>query len=309
MKKNDFLLTVVLFFIGFSYAAANNCDSCSVTADFSILNDTNSCDLIIDDLSFTDSCNTFLYSIVDYGNGITDTIYPGQNIYDVYTTGTYNFCLTAYAINYDSLGQYTICSDTLCTMVTKDSCCGPCTIIPDFEVHPGGNCELIFNELTSTDSCTTHLYSVIEYGDGTIDTIYPGDVIDDPYSQGTYDFCLTAYGVSYDAQGNPIYCDSTKCEEVIKHLCHNPWRKKYIEEEIATFNYYPNPTNGLVNITFGNNNIERIRILSISGKVVDEQIITEQEKYVTDLTRLPEGVYLIELKTSEKLITKKIIKY
>lgn len=64
---------------------------------------------------------------------------------------------------------------------------------------------------------------------------------------------------------------------------------------------YPNPTNGILNI--GNENLEKILVCDVSGKVVSEFAPTSQ----IDLSNFSKGIYLIKLLSNKEIIVDKIV--
>jgi Secretion system C-terminal sorting domain len=64
---------------------------------------------------------------------------------------------------------------------------------------------------------------------------------------------------------------------------------------------FPNPTNGILNI--GNENLEKIVVYDISGKVVSKFAPNSQ----IDLSNLSKGLYLIKLFSSKEIIVDKIV--
>ena len=64
---------------------------------------------------------------------------------------------------------------------------------------------------------------------------------------------------------------------------------------------YPNPTNGL--LTIENQNLTKIKIYDMTGKVLKEFFPTTQ----IDVSGLPKGIYLLQLFSERKLITSKIV--
>lgn len=70
---------------------------------------------------------------------------------------------------------------------------------------------------------------------------------------------------------------------------------------------YPNPTNGIVNFDFSNLNVNKISISDITGKVIIEKIVTNQEEKI-DISNYSNGVYLIKFQTEKEVLSTKIIK-
>ncbi|MEL7219871.1 MAG: alpha-amylase family glycosyl hydrolase, partial [Bacteroidota bacterium] len=88
------------------------------------------------------------------------------------------------------------------------------------------------------------------------------------------------------------------------------------EETIAPsdFQVYPNPTNGLVALTFGElNGRHTIDIIDPTGRVLQQESIqlqgTPDQLYQLDLSKLPAGLYLIRLAGEKGLISKQVVKW
>jgi len=64
---------------------------------------------------------------------------------------------------------------------------------------------------------------------------------------------------------------------------------------------FPNPTNGILNI--GNENLEKILVCDVSGKVLSEFAPNSQ----IDLSNLSKGIYLIKLLSNKEIIVDKIV--
>jgi hypothetical protein len=75
----------------------------------------------------------------------------------------------------------------------------------------------------------------------------------------------------------------------------------------SSFSVYPNPTNGILNLEFGQELIEgRLSIYNSTGKEVLSQELT-QNNYSLDLTSYSSGVYYIKMTSVKESITKKFI--
>jgi len=79
------------------------------------------------------------------------------------------------------------------------------------------------------------------------------------------------------------------------------------ESRDAKINIYPNPSGGTLNIEVTNSKIERLDIYNSQGTKLkqDDQL---QTSYRIDLRQYPEGIYFIQVKTSNGNYTKKWIK-
>lgn len=77
------------------------------------------------------------------------------------------------------------------------------------------------------------------------------------------------------------------------------------DEIIDNFEIYPNPSNdGAITIDIPNGNNNKINIYDITGK----RIISKQNsKETTQLTNLPQGMLLVEIISSQRSITKKVL--
>lgn len=73
---------------------------------------------------------------------------------------------------------------------------------------------------------------------------------------------------------------------------------------------YPNPSNGIFNISFGNLNPNKIEVYDISGKLILQKNKLEVSNNQTniDLTNASNGVYFVKISTENNTITKRIIK-
>ena len=78
------------------------------------------------------------------------------------------------------------------------------------------------------------------------------------------------------------------------------------ETKDKTLQIYPNPTTGILNINYPNEETRRIRITSISGTVVLEKQ-KRQPNEVLNLEHLPQGVYVVEILLDDKTVRKLVI--
>ncbi|MDY0344101.1 MAG: C10 family peptidase [Lentimicrobium sp.] len=74
--------------------------------------------------------------------------------------------------------------------------------------------------------------------------------------------------------------------------------------EVASFNVYPNPTNGELNIT-GNERIERVRMVNLAGQVILESVVGNNS-FRFDTGNVPAGLYLLNIVTEKGTVTRKI---
>lgn len=79
------------------------------------------------------------------------------------------------------------------------------------------------------------------------------------------------------------------------------------ENDPATFQVYPNPSDGIVNIRMGDNfKSSTIRVMDISGKLVHEESSTAANTTI-NLENLPKGNYVISFENGEMSVSKKLV--
>ncbi len=78
------------------------------------------------------------------------------------------------------------------------------------------------------------------------------------------------------------------------------------DNEIAGFEYYPNPTTGKLSFK-GKNRIDSVQVYNVSGQRVLEETIGFANGQI-DLTKLPTGLYLMQVESKGQKATYKIIK-
>ena len=78
-----------------------------------------------------------------------------------------------------------------------------------------------------------------------------------------------------------------------------------VDEQQAKAVVYPNPTSGL--ITVEADNMERVRVVNMLGQVMEETAVDHADKTTLNLADLPASVYLLEIKTKEGLVKRRIV--
>jgi hypothetical protein len=71
------------------------------------------------------------------------------------------------------------------------------------------------------------------------------------------------------------------------------------------FKMYPNPVEDILHFSMGNNQMESLTLIDINGKKIIE--LTENSNQL-NLSKIPSGLYLLQIKTENGSISKKIIK-
>jgi hypothetical protein len=83
-------------------------------------------------------------------------------------------------------------------------------------------------------------------------------------------------------------------------------------ELVKNLNIYPNPTRGLFNISFVSDDVVTLELLVLDayGKVImtenKEMFVGEYTKQV-DLSEYPRGIYMVQIKTNNSFITKRVV--
>jgi len=77
---------------------------------------------------------------------------------------------------------------------------------------------------------------------------------------------------------------------------------------MSSWMIYPNPTTGLITITGLLQEATRITVYNVLGELVYDQLMTDPDNALIDLSNLPDGVYLLQLQYGREIMRGKIIK-
>ena len=108
----------------------------------------------------------------------------------------------------------------------------------------------------------------------------------------------TIYWTVQDNSGNTNYCSFNLTVDIYSNIYN------LLNNGISI---YPNPTNGIINIEFADNNIQQIIISDITGKTIAEKNNIQQNKTI-DLSNFESGIYIIKIQTDNEIFTTKIVK-
>ena len=242
---------------------------------------TYSVDTVTGAVSFTNqSQGAFTNSIWSFGDGTSSTSTSPSHVYS--SPGTYLVCLTILGNN---------CQDSYCDSIVIGSginCIPQLYAVPDTTFGNGNVYFFIGN------TCPGWQY-VWNFGDSTTGA-GTGPFTHQYNATGWYTVCITAY----DNFGNSItICDSVYALRLASG----------IDETIlsSSFNLFPNPSQGTINIQFelSKSTSFSIEILSIQGQLIQSRV-QEHPSGVSqmrfDLSALESGMYLIRIKTAEEQI-------
>jgi hypothetical protein len=73
-----------------------------------------------------------------------------------------------------------------------------------------------------------------------------------------------------------------------------------------SFNVYPNPAKGMLNVSFESSGAARIQIFNVTGQMVRSAEITSQ-KFTMDVRDLKSGVYMFRALQGNSIHTQKVI--
>ncbi len=77
------------------------------------------------------------------------------------------------------------------------------------------------------------------------------------------------------------------------------------ENELSNFKIFPNPVTDIIIVSSENSSLEKLSVYSVSGMKVLEQIAIENS---IDVSRLQNGIYFLEITSSEVKTVRKFIK-
>ncbi|MCG8697454.1 MAG: fibronectin type III domain-containing protein, partial [Bacteroidales bacterium] len=105
-----------------------------------------------------------------------------------------------------------------------------------------------------------------------------------------------AFGSKENAANKPVL--------EITYTSNRP--KVATHEPMLSMDIYPNPSNGLFNVSLNNDNTALIKIINLAGEVVYQSEIQNGLNSI-DASSLNQGIYLVHISTSTKAIIKRII--
>ena len=70
----------------------------------------------------------------------------------------------------------------------------------------------------------------------------------------------------------------------------------------------PNPSNGMVLLNLGKAGNGQVRVMNLAGQMVQQHSVQNQSQLSLDLTAQPRGVYFVELRTQDGIVTRKLIR-
>lgn len=80
-----------------------------------------------------------------------------------------------------------------------------------------------------------------------------------------------------------------------------------IDQKKKSIRLYPNPTNDFVHLDYSGRDLKRISMFDITGKTVESHFNNSNRTF--DLSRLPDGIYVIQFTIKDQVYTRRILKY
>jgi len=249
-------------------------------------------------LSWTTSANATSYDIYRNGN-LYATDVTGNQFLNTYITegSTYTYSLVAK----NNIGTLANSNGTLSTTATS---CPPGT----FTVTATPTCSSTTSAINLTWTAATNATSYDIYRNGNL---YASDIIGTTFlntylitAGTTYTYYVKAKngnGTINNSNGTlsviAINCTSAKITEDTKDF-----------EEIVTLSFYPNPTEGILNLKINKTNIQNIHfmIMDSNGRIIKEDYLGESR--IIDISELPASAYFIRTVIDGEEFVKQIIK-
>jgi len=77
------------------------------------------------------------------------------------------------------------------------------------------------------------------------------------------------------------------------------------KELFNKFNYYPNPTTGL--LTIEAENMQRVEVIDLQGKTLLDISINNQNAEVINLSEMPKGIFFVKVITGKGVAVEKVV--
>jgi len=207
----------------------------------------------------------------DFGDGTSSNLMNPSHSY--LNDSSYNVCLYIS----DSCG-----ADVSCQMVL------PCFLPTPSFYSSGNGLQWNFTDNSSSGSNTSWHW---DFGNGDSSSLQNPSYT---YStDSTYNVCLTVT----DDCGLQTFCDTIVAYDNtnINHLTQKQ------------FKLFPNPTNGIVNVT-SKNTIKHIELLTLTGKLVTFKNNVNSQSIKMDISDIENGIYVLKINDDEFVVTSKVIK-
>jgi PKD repeat protein len=241
----------------------------------------------------------------DFGDGTTSTLQNPDHTFQ--HNLSYNVCLTV------SSKTSAFCKDNYCNIIFVDIpkyCHSFFTIVPDSSTADPYDF-LIYNQ-----SYGNNLQYLWNFGDGSTSTLV--NPTHDYAGVGPYQITLYVANDSCHDE----YRDTLDLSDTVHHLLPGKFHVTVVNKttgikkndlEKVTLSNYPNPFNGTTTISYGIFTSSRVEleVYNLLGvKVASIEAGSKAPGNYTlewDAQHLQEGIYLLQLKANDQVVTKKIV--
>lgn len=167
-----------------------------------------------------------------------------------------------------------------------------------------------------------NVYSFYGYGADDVDTTDSG-IVGFQGTNNTWEDIWLCFDLSWMSSTDTFRLRYTLESDTVENEGHDGWMIDNLSAHITWFhtineneqdNYleiFPNPTYGVVNIqarkTTAYHVIEEMQLMDINGKIIREYGLSPT-KFEIDLRDLPDGVYILKIRTNMQTETFKIIR-
>jgi len=295
---------------------------CEVNANFNPVSSPDGCTYDFTSFVNTNSSTTVVGYSWTFGDGYSSTDANPTHTYN--GSGVYTVCLTVYAIN--DRGE--CCQTTICREIEVQCFPEECKaifreIVPSSPINPIGSCEVRLEAILDFVNRPVVGY-FWDFGDGTTGTSTSNSINHNFPGSGTYTVCVTIILAS----GPDECCTFTYCQD-IKVICPKAGLRSSsaesntgnsIEDAVSesntndnkTLGVFPNPGNDLLNVVLNTDESANAKVLvyNLEGREVMNQNLTLGGGAMggLDVTALPTGVYVIQVRTGSSQYVQRWIK-
>lgn len=150
-------------------------------------------------------------------------------------------------------------------------------------------------EITLTNQSTEFDHCLINWQDGTLDTVYF-----EYDSLHTHQYALPG---QYDITVSAIACNDTSIWQTTLTVLPNEYE--------GSLKVFPNPTNGNLNIWYPSMDAFTLRVFDDTGRLVKQENLNENtinNGYNVNLSLLSSGIYLLNLNSEGEQLSVKVVK-
>ena len=268
------------------------------------------------------------------------TAVTGAHHYDVRIRELGNTAWTLYTVisPEDSLFLNNLSQNTTYEWEVRSACSTDSSSVSSWSTtevfNTADECAIVLNEFTSAigqNSATFNWDAVpgawgyvvriaepaVGWGVWTYDTVTTNTYNAIGLSCGTQYYWQVASMCSPDGSNTSQWSDNTTFAQQLFTTDTCGGGSRIIVEEAGdllnvNLNIYPNPTRGLFNITFVSEEVNdfEINIVDAFGQMVSredkQQFVGEYTKLV-DLSNWPRGIYIVQIKTQDSIVSKRLV--